>query len=328
MTLLDGGKLIKLIIQIPCWNETASLPKTLKNLPTHIPGVDIIETLIIDDGSADGTADVARQNGAHHVVRLTRHKGLAGAFQAGLDACLQAGADLIVNTDADGQYKGEDIPRLIQPILEKKADIVIGNRDIENIKQFSFLKKRLQRIGSWIVRQLSGSTIADATTGFRAYSREAALRLNIISNYTYTVESIIQAEHKNLAIANITISTNYVNRKSRLFRTIPEYIKRSIVTIIRVYAMFNPLRLFMTLGGGMIFVGFLIGCRFLFYFLLDHGAGKIQSLILAAALLIIGFQMLVIGLISDLSAANRRLIEETLYRIKKMELSSRRERDK
>ena len=311
--------MLKLIIQIPCWNESASLPQTLSVLPKQISGVDIIETLIIDDGSTDGTADVARQNQVDHIVSLTRHKGLAGGFQAGLDAGLKAGADIIVNTDADGQYKGEDIPRLIQPILEKRADIVIGNRDIENIKQFSFIKKRLQRMGSWVVRQLSSSTIADATTGFRAYSREAALRLNIISNYTYTIESIIQAEHKNLAIVNITISTNPVNRQSRLFRTIPEYLKRSMVTIIRVYAMFNPLRLFMTLGGGMIFVGFLIGCRFLFYFLLGAGTGKIQSLILAAALLIIGFQMLVIGLVSDLIAANRRLIEEALYRIKKIE---------
>ncbi len=311
----------KLIIQIPCWNEADSLPATLRSLPQQIPGIDVIETLIIDDGSTDETSEVARQNHVHHIVRLTRHKGLAGGFQAGLDACLKAGADIIVNTDADGQYKGEDIPRLIQPILERKADIVIGNRDIENVRQFSFIKKRLQRLGSWVVRQLSGSTIADATTGFRAYSREAALRLNIISNYTYTIESIIQAEHKNLAIVNITISTNPVHRKSRLFRTIPEYLKRSMVTIIRVYAMFNPLRLFMTLGGGMIFTGFLIGCRFLFYFLIGQGTGKIQSLILAAALLVIGFQVLIIGLVSDLIAANRRLIEETLYRIKKVEFS-------
>src|SRR3989338_1623201 len=226
---------MKLIIQIPCLNEEESLPKTLARLPRQINGVDEIEILVIDDGSTDRTSEVAHQHGAHHVVRLTKRKGLAQAFHTGLDASLKRGADIIVNTDADGQYKGEDIPRLVQPILEKKSDIVIGNRDIEHVKQFSFIKKRLQRIGSWVVRQLSGSTIADATTGFRAYSREAALRLNIISNYTYTIESIIQAADKGLAIANITISTNDVHRPSRLFKSIPEYLKRSLITIVRVY---------------------------------------------------------------------------------------------
>nr|HPN57112.1 glycosyltransferase [Candidatus Omnitrophota bacterium] len=223
----------------------------------------------------------------------------------------------IVNTDADGQYKGEDIPRLVRPIIEGKADIVIGNRDIENVKQFSFIKKRLQKLGSWVVRQLSGTSILDATTGFRAYNREAALNLNIISEYTYTLESIIQAEHKNLAIANITITTNEVHRPSRLFKSIPEYIKRSVLTIIRVYSMFNPLRLFLTIGSGLSLLGFLISCRFLYYFILGNGEGKIQSLILAAVLVIIGFQILIIGLVSDLISANRRLIEDILLRIKK-----------
>jgi len=314
---------MKLIIQIPCLNEAESLPATLAKLPKQIERVDVIETLVIDDGSSDGTSDVAKQNGVAHIVRLTKRKGLAKAFHAGLDACLKAGADIIVNTDADGQYMGEDIPRLIQPILDGKADIVIGNRDIENIRQFSFLKKRLQRLGSWVVRQLAGSTIVDATTGFRAYNRQAALHLNIISDYTYTLESIIQAEHKNLAIANITISTNEVNRPSRLFKSIPEYIKRSIVTIVRVYAMYNPLRLFLTCGTFIGFIGFLIGCRFLYYFLLHGSTGKIQSLILAAVLLIIGFQMIIVGLVSDLIAANRRLLEDTLLRVKKIELSSK-----
>src|SRR3989338_2856787 len=239
---------MKLIIQIPCLNEEESLPKTLAALPKAIEGIDIIETLIINDGSEDRTVEVAKQCGVHHIVLFTKRKGLARAFHAGLDACLKAGADIIVNTDADGQYKGEDIPRLVQPILAGKADIVIGNRDIENIRQFSFIKKKLQKIGSWLVRQLSGSRIADATSGFRAYNREAALRLNIISHYTYTLESIIQAEHKNLAIHNITVSTNEVKRKSRLFKSIPEYLKRSIVTIIRMYAMFNPFRVFVRLG--------------------------------------------------------------------------------
>ncbi|MFA5088829.1 MAG: glycosyltransferase family 2 protein [Candidatus Omnitrophota bacterium] len=314
---------MKLIIQIPCLNEEQSLPQTLQDLPKHIPGVEVIETLVIDDGSTDRTSEIARQHGVQHIVRFTKRKGLARAFQAGLDTAVAKGADIIVNTDADGQYKGEDIPRLIEPILEKRADVVIGNRDIENIQQFSLLKKRLQRIGSWVVRQLSGSTIADATTGFRAYSREAALRLNIISNYTYTIESIIQAVDKDLAIGNITISTNEVKRKSRLFKSIPEYIKRSIVTIVRVYSMFNPLRIFLTIGAGISSVGILLGCRFLFYYLIGDGTGKIQSLILAAVFVIIGFQIAVIGLVSDLIAANRRLIEDVLLRVKRIELNKK-----
>ncbi len=314
---------MKLIIQIPCLNEEESLPKTLQDLPKQIPGINSIEILIIDDGSTDRTVAVAKQYGAHHIVHFTKQRGLARAFGAGLDAALHAGADIIVNTDADNQYKGEDIARLVHPILQGQADMVIGNRDIENVEQFSWLKKRLQRIGTQVVRHLSGTNIADATTGFRAYNREAAMKLNIISEYTYTLESIIQAEHKNLAIANITISTNRVDRKSRLFRSIPEYIKRSIVTIIRIYSMFNPFRLFLTIGSFVIMIGTLIGCRFLFYYLIGQGGGKIQSLILAAALFIIGFQILIIGLVADLISANRRLIEDALLRIKKIELSSK-----
>lgn len=314
---------MKLIIQIPCLNEEESLPKTLKALPKHIDGIDTIEILIINDGSADRTVEVAKQYGANHIISFTRRKGLARAFGAGLDAALKANADIIVNTDADGQYRGEDIPRLIEPILKGEADIVIGNRDIENIRQFSWIKKRLQRIGSAVVRHLAGSTVSDATTGFRAYNREAALKLNIISNYTYTLESIIQAEHKDLAIANITISPNEVTRKSRLFHSIPEYIKRSVVTIIRVYAMFNPFRLFTTIGAATIGIGILIGCRFIYYYILGLGAGMIQSLILAAVLLIIGFQILIVGLLADLISANRRLIEDALLRIKIIELRSK-----
>ncbi len=311
---------MKLIIQIPCLNEEESLPKTIEALPKHIDGVDAIEVLIINDGSTDRTVDVAKQCGADHIISFTKRKGLARAFGAGLDAALKANADIIVNTDADGQYKGEDIPRLIKPILEGNADIVVGNRDIENIRQFSWIKKRLQRIGSTVVRHLSSSTVTDATTGFRAYSREAALKLNIISDYTYTLESIIQAENKDLAIANITISTNTVNRKSRLFKSIPEYLRRSTVTIIRIYSMFNPFRLFATIGTVIIVIGLLISGRFLIFYMLNEGEGHIQSLILAAVLLIIGFQILVVGLLADLISANRRLIEDALLRIKKMEL--------
>ncbi|MBF0484405.1 MAG: glycosyltransferase family 2 protein [Candidatus Omnitrophica bacterium] len=311
---------MKLIIQIPCWNEEASLPGTIHDLPKHIDGVDQIEILVVDDGSTDRTVQVAKELGVHHVVHLTKHKGLAKAFYSGLDAALKSGADILVNTDADNQYKGSDISRLVKPIIEDKADIVIGNRDIEHIQQFSWLKKCLQRIGSRVVRHLAGSNIADATTGFRAYSREAALRLNIISNYTYTLESIIQAEHKDLAIANITITTNKVDRPSRLFKSMWEYIKRSTVTLIRIYAMFNPFRFFLTLGVGFGFIGFLIGCRFLYFYLMGGGSGKIQSLILAAILVIVGMQFFIMGLVSDLISANRRLIEDALYRVKKIEL--------
>ena len=310
---------MKLIIQIPCLNEEESLPQTLAALPKQINGIDSIEILVIDDGSTDATSAVARQHGVQNIIRFTKKKGLARVFQAGLDAALSRGADIIVNTDADGQYKGEDIPRLVQPILEGKADIVIGNRDIENVRQFSFIKKRLQRIGSWVVRQLTGTTIKDATTGFRAYNREAAMRLNIISEYTYTLESIIQAEHKNLAITNIIVSTNEVHRPSRLFKSIPEYIKRSILTIIRVYSMYNPFRLFTTIGTGFLLIGVLIGIRFLYFFLLGSGAGKVQSLIFAAVMIIIGFQVLIIGILSDLISSNRRLLEDVLFRIKKIE---------
>ena len=314
---------MKLIIQIPCLNEAESLPATLAALPKEIPGVDVIETLIIDDGSTDNTSEVARAHGVHHIVRLTTRKGLAVVFATGLDACLKRGADIIVNTDADGQYKGEDIPRLIEPIIAGKADIVIGNRDIENVEQFSFVKKRLQRIGSWVVRQLAQSSIEDTTTGFRAYNREAALRLNIISNYTYTLESIIQAEHKGLAVANITIGTNHVDRPSRLFRSIPEYIKRSMITIVRVYAMFNPFSIFLRLGSFFLIVGGVLGLRFLYYYVTTGGMGKVQSLILTAILLIIGLLFVVIGIIADLISANRRLIEDILLRVKKIEINQK-----
>jgi len=310
---------MKLIIQIPCLNEEKTLPKTLADLPKHIDGIDIIETLVIDDGSSDSTSEAAKNNGVHHVIRLTKRKGLAHVFQVGLDAALQRGADLIVNTDADGQYRGEDIPRLVRPILEGKADIVIGNRDIENVRQFSWIKKRLQRLGSAVVRQLSGSKIPDATTGFRAYNREAALRLNIISSYTYTIESIIQAEHKNLAIENITIKTNPVDRPSRLFKTIPEYIQQSIVTMIRVWAMYNPLRMFLNLGIVSLCIGGLLIWRFLMFYWAGRGSGNIQSLIIAAIFTIAGLQLLVMGLIADLIASNRRLMEDVLLRIKRLE---------
>ncbi|MFP4472734.1 MAG: glycosyltransferase family 2 protein [Candidatus Omnitrophota bacterium] len=310
---------MKLIVQIPCLNEAASLPNTLADLPRQIDGVDTIEILVIDDGSSDNTSDVARQCGVDHIIRLTKKKGLAVVFQIGLDAALKRGADIIVNTDADGQYKGSDIPRLVKPILEGTADIVIGNRDIENAPQFSWIKKRLQRIGSLMVRTLSGSNIPDATTGFRAYSREAALRMNIISTYTYTIESIIQAEHHNLAIENITIQTNPVHRPSRLFKSIPQYIQRSVITMVRVWAMFNPLRMFLNLGVILLCIGGLLVWRFLIFYWAGEGSGHVQSLIVAAICILAGIQLLISGLIADLIAGNRRLIEDSLLRIKKIE---------
>ncbi len=312
---------MKLIIQIPCLNEAESLPATLADLPRHIDGIDVIETLVIDDGSGDATSEVARAHGVHHVVRLTKQKGLAVVFKVGIDASLARGADVIVNTDADGQYKGADIPRLVAPIMAGRADIVIGNRDIERVRQFSWIKKRLQRLGSAVVRQLSGAQIPDATTGFRAYSREAALRLNIISEYTYTIESIIQAGHKGLAIENITIQTNDVHRPSRLFKSIPQYIRRSLITMVRVWAMFNPMRMFLNAGVICLCIGGLVVWRFLLLFWAGKGQGNIQSLILASVFLISGIQFIVIGLVADLMSANRRLIEDVLLRVKKIELS-------
>lgn len=310
----------KLVIQIPCYNEEKTLPVTLKDLPKSIDGISEIEVLVINDGSTDNTEKVARENGVSHIVTLKRRRGLAVVFAAGIDAALKLDADIIVNTDADNQYKGEDIKRLVKPILEKKADIVIGNRKIEEIKHFSFVKKKIQRFGSRVVRYLSGLDIPDATTGFRAYSREAALKLNVISEFTYTLETIIAAGNKGITVENIEVSTNPELRKSRLFNTIPEYLVRSMATLTRVYTMYRPLKVFMGLGGIIFFLGFLIGLRFLYFFAIGKGGGHIQSLILCAVLLILGFQTMLLGMLSDLSSANRRLIEDTLSKVKKIEL--------
>jgi glycosyltransferase involved in cell wall biosynthesis len=311
---------IKLVIQIPCFNEEKTLPATLKDLPRSIEGISEIEVLIINDGSADNTSAVARANGVKHIVELKERKGLAVVFAAGLDASLKLGADIIVNTDADNQYKGEDIARLVKPIVEKNADLVIGNRRIEEIKHFSFMKKKLQRVGSGVVRYLSGLDIPDATTGFRAYSREAAIKINILSPFTYTLESIIAAGSRGLSVANIYISTNPDTRKSRLFRNIPEYIGRSMATMIRVYTMYKPLKVFMMIGGTLFFLGALLGARFVYFFIVQQGSGHVQSLLLAAVLMIIGFQTMLLALLSDLIAANRRLIEDTLTKVKNIEL--------
>ncbi|MBD3426741.1 MAG: glycosyltransferase [Candidatus Omnitrophica bacterium] len=309
-----------LVIQIPCYNEEKTLPVTLEDLPKSIKGISRIKVLVVDDGSTDKTVEVAKQFGVSEIVRLKKRKGLAVVFATGLDHALKMGADIVVNTDADNQYKGSDIERLVEPILDKRSDIVIGNRRIEKIKHFSFIKKKLQRIGSRIVRYLSGLDIPDATTGFRAYSKEAILKLNVISEFTYTLETIIAAGNKGLVVENIEISTNPELRQSRLFRSIPEYLTRSIATLVRVYTMYRPLKVFLLLGSFLFILGFLIGLRFLYFYLTGSGAGHIQSLILFAVLTILGFQTILWGMLSDLIAANRRLIENTLTKVKRIEL--------
>ena len=316
---------MKLIIQIPCLNEAATLPATLADLPRHIPGIDEVKVLVVDDGSRDNTADVARAHGADYLVRLRRNKGLAAAFQAGIDACLKAGADIIVNTDADNQYSGHDIPRLIAPLLAGEADICIGDRNIAELAYMSWRKRQLQRLGSWVVRQVSSTTVPDTTSGFRAYTRDAALRMTIVSEFSYTLESIIQAGKKRMAIAHVPIATNPRTRDSRLFDSVFSYLKRSGATIVRIYAMYEPLKVFTYVAIVLFGAGFAISLRFIYhYFTSFTGGGRyLQSLIYAAVLMIVGFQVLLIGLLADVISANRKLLEDLLYRVRSMELPPR-----
>ena len=318
---------VKLIIQIPCLNEAATLPATVADLPRSIPGIDVVEVLVIDDGSRDGTADVARQCGVEHVVRFRRNKGLAAAFMAGIDASLKAGADFIINTDADNQYSADDIPKLLQPLLNGDADIVIGDRNIAELRHMSWRKRQLQRLGSWVVRQVSNTTVPDTTSGFRAYTREAALRMTVISEFSYTLESIIQAGKKRMAIAHVPVATNARTRESRLFDSVFSYIKRSSATIVRIYAMYEPLKVFSYLGLGVLGIGVAISLRFLFYYFTETGFGPerhLQSLIASAILMIVGFQVIVIGLLADMISGNRKLLEDLLYRVRKLELPNER----
>jgi glycosyltransferase involved in cell wall biosynthesis len=317
----------KLIIQIPCLNEAATLPATLADLPRRVAGIDVIETLVIDDGSRDGTADVARAAGVDHVVRLRRNKGLAAAFAAGIDASLKQGADFIVNTDADNQYSAQDIPRLLQPLLDGEADIVIGDRNIAGLQHMSWRKRQLQRLGSWVVRQVSNTTVPDTTSGFRAYTREAALRMTIVSEFSYTLETIIQAGKKRMAIAHVEVATNPRTRESRLFDSVFSYIKRSAATIVRIYAMYEPLKVFTYIGLAIFSVGFVIALRFVYlYATAFTGGGRyIQSLIFSAVLMIVGFQVILIGLLADVISANRKLLEDLVYRVRSLEIPPARE---
>jgi len=313
---------MKLIVQIPCLNEESTLAETIADIPRSIPGIDEIELLVVDDGSTDRTVEVARQNGVEHVVRLTNNKGLAAGFQAGLDACLKLGADLVVNTDADNQYRGADVAKLVAPILAGEADMVVGDRRVSEIEHFSGPKKRLQRLGSWVVRRLSGTEIADTTSGFRAYNREAALGVLVVDNFTYTLESLIQAGKQLVAVEEVEIATNPQTRESRLFDSTGAYVRRNALSILRVYARYEPLRVFATAG---LLVGLLALAAWL-PFLLDwvlngDSTGHIQSLILGAVLFIAAIQLLALGVIGDLLAGQRVMTQRVFERVRRVELA-------
>lgn len=313
-------KPIKVIIQIPCFNERDSLPETVRALPREIPGADVVEYLVVDDGSTDGTAEVAGALGVHHVVRHTRNRGLARAFVTGLQAALEAGADVIVNTDADNQYEAADIPLLAQPVLERRADIAVGDRQLAQHPYFSPIKRRLQLMGSWVVGRAAGLTVHDATSGFRALSREAALRILVLGDYSYTLETLIQAGAERLAVAYVPIRVNLVTRPSRLMKNLTHFLTHSTSTILRAYTMYRPLRVFLWFGALCVVMGLGLGVRFLYFYFNGNGMGHVQSLILMAVLLIVGFQICLIGLLADLVSANRKIMEETLYRLRKVEL--------
>lgn len=314
---------VKLIIQIPCFNEAGTLGVALAALPRQVPGFDAVEWLIIDDGSHDDTAGVASECGVDHIVRFTRNQGLAAAFLAGLDACLAAGADVIVNTDADNQYDASHIPALTAPILAGKADMVIGARPIHSIEHFSGLKKRLQAFGSWVVRAASNTSVPDAPSGFRAMSRQAAMELNVFNEYTYTLETIIQAGQKRLAVTSIPITVNGDLRPSRLVRSIPSYVWRSLVVICRIFVTYKPFLVFTAAGAAVLAAGFALGLRFLYYYLRDEGGGHVQSVILGALLLGVGFFLIVAGVIADLISVNRKLLERIDFRLRRLELADK-----
>jgi glycosyltransferase involved in cell wall biosynthesis len=311
---------MKLIIQIPCFNEADQLPATLADLPNEVKGFDVVERLVIDDGSTDETIAVARTHGVDHIVRLTNNKGLAAGFQAGLDACLKLGADVIVNTDADNQYYGPDIARLVVPILAGRADMVVGDREVTGIEHFSPLKKSLQRLGSWVVRQASSTTVPDTTSGFRAYNREAAIQLLVVSKFTYTLETIIQAGKQLVAIDHVPVHTNPKTRESRLFPSMGAYVRRNAVSIFRIYAQYEPLRVFWSLSALIGVVALVVWVRFVVSYIDGGGKGHVQSLILGAVLFIAAVVLFALGVIGDLLAAQRVMTQKTFERVRRIEL--------
>ena len=310
---------MKLIIQIPCFNEAQSLPDTLAALPRSISGIAQIEFLVIDDGSTDGTEAVARQCGVHHIVRHRRNRGLAAAFQSGLDAALANGADIIVNTDADGQYEADDIKALVAPVAAGTADIVIGDRGVGRNEHFHPVKRQLQSFGSFVVRRLSRTTVTDAVSGFRAMSREAAQRITITTEFSYTTDMLIQGGRKRMAIASVPIRTNRTDRPSRLFRSVPQFITNTMITILRAYATYNPLRTFALIGVAISLVGIVPVLRFLWLWFQGDSAGHIQSLVLGGALLVLGTLTVIMSLLADMIGTNRKLIETTLTHVRRLE---------
>ncbi len=310
---------MKLVIQIPCFNEAETLPVTFGALPRQIPGIDLIEYLVIDDGSTDNTSALARELGVHHVVRLRQNQGLARAFLTGLETALNLGADIIVNTDADNQYCADDIPLLIAPILQGEAELVVGDRRVSRVPGFSPLKRWLQQLGSGVVQAAAGISVPDATSGFRAFSREAALRTIVLSQYSYTLETLIQAGARRLAVAYVPVRTNPQTRRSRLMRNMAHYLANSTATILRMYTMYRPLRVFLAVGGLFALAGLILVGRFLYFYITGDGAGHIQSVVLGGVALMLGVQIGLIGLVADLIGFNRKILEETLYRVRRLE---------
>lgn len=314
---------MKLIIQIPCYNEEKTIEAVINDLPKKIENIESIETLVIDDGSTDQTVEKARQAGVDHIVSFKTHKGLARAFAAGIEHCLKNGADIIVNTDGDNQYQGEDIPTLIYPIIKREADVVVGARHIDDIPHFSFLKKKMQKLGSRIIRKLSKTPVVDATSGFRAFSRDAALRINPLTEYSYTIESLVQLGNEKLKIISIPIRVNPKLRESRLIRNTPSFVTRQSTTLFRMYAVYKAYKLFVVLGLIVAFPGFLGFLRFMYFYLIEGGSGHIQSLIFSAVFVICGFFIVMFGVIADLISSNRKMIEMMIYKIRKLEMENK-----
>lgn len=314
---------MKLIVQIPCYNEEQTLPQTVADIPRKIAGIETVEVLIIDDGSTDRTVEAAQAAGVDHIIRNKRNLGLAWTFRRGLDACLKNGADIIVNTDGDNQYDGREIPRLVKPLIDGEADMAVGDRNPGALQHFSLIKRWLQRFGSWTMRRLSGTEVADSTSGFRAYTREAALRINVINDFTYTLETLIQAGKRRLRIADVPIAARHTPRRSRLAPTMAHYLGNAGSAMARAYAMYQPMKVFFVIGGLFLLAAFAIGLRFLVFWWQGQGTGNVQSLILAAILSIIGFQTMSLGLIADLMGANRKILEELLYRVRRRDAAER-----